>query len=82
MILPAKHLPQGRSLLALGVHILEQLDEPRSISELWERIRRDADSAAASRSILSFDWFVLSLSFLYSVSAIDLVRGSLVVRRK
>ncbi len=84
MILPAKHLPQDRSLLALGGHILEELEEPRSISELWERVRHGGDGHdhLSSQRFLSFDWFVLSLSFLYAVSAIEFIRGSLVARRK
>ena len=39
MILPGKHLRQDRALLAIGAELLVHLDEPRTVSELWERVR-------------------------------------------
>ena len=74
MILPAKHLRQDRALLGVGGEILACLDEEKTVSELWEcvRVRR---AAVAFSSPLSFDWFVLSLSFLYSIAAIEMRNG-------
>lgn len=69
MILPAKHLPQDRSLAGIGADILAQLDEDRTVSELWERVR---GARTVTASPLSFDWFILALSMLYAISAIDL----------
>jgi hypothetical protein len=79
MILPGKHLRQDRALLGIGAEVLAQLDEPRSVSEVWERVRevRQASPAVAP---LSFDWFILSLNLLYAISAIDLANGLLVAR--
>jgi len=68
MILPAKHLPQDRSLAGIGADILAQLDEDRTVSELWERVR---SARAVTASPLSFDWFVLALTMLYAISAVD-----------
>ena len=68
MILPGKHLGQDRALLSIGAEILEQLDEARTVSGLWERVRLARGSIAAP---LSFDWFVLSLTFLYAVAAVE-----------
>jgi hypothetical protein len=68
MILPAKHLPQDRSLAGIGVDILTQLDEGRTVSELWERVR---SARTPSASPLSFDWFILALTMLYAISAIE-----------
>jgi len=79
MILPAKHLRQDRSLLDVGAEILSQLEETRTVSELWERVRI-ARSARAGLAPLSFDWFILSLSFLYSISALEYAAG-LISRR-
>lgn len=74
MILPGKHLRQDRALLGVGGEILACLDEDRTVSELWECVRlRRGQSALATP--LSFDWFVLSLSFLYTVAAVDLMNG-------
>lgn len=74
MILPGKHLRQDRALLGVGGEILACLDEDRTVSELWECVRtRRAQAAMAAP--LSFDWFVLSLSFLYTVAAVELTNG-------
>jgi ABC-3C biological conflict system middle component len=72
MILPGKHLRQDRAMLGVGAEILAELYEARTVSELWERVRLPR---APSDAPLSFDWFVLSLSFLYAVAAIDFADG-------
>jgi hypothetical protein len=74
VILPAKHLRQDRALLDVGAEILAQLQESHTVSELWERVRA-ARAARPTLAPLSFDWFVLSVTFLYSISALDLVDG-------
>jgi hypothetical protein len=79
MILPGKHLRHDRAILGVGAEILARLDQPRSVSELWEHVR-------AARSLntmpLTFDWFVLSLSFLYAISAVEDVYGLIQARPK
>jgi hypothetical protein len=78
MILPGKHLREDRALLSVGGEILAHLDEPRTVSELWERVRiARAERPAAS---LSFDWFVLSLNLLYAISAVELGNGVISAR--
>ena len=71
MILPGKHLKADRALLTVGGEILEVMGESTTVSMLWERVRAGR-SLRESASPLSFDWFVLALSLLYSVGAIDL----------
>jgi hypothetical protein len=78
MILPAKHLPQDRSLAGIGGDILAQLDEDRTVSELWERVRA---ARALTASPLSYDWFLIALSMLYAVQAITLGRNVISVSR-
>ncbi len=77
MILPGKHLKQDRSLLGIGGEILAEIVDGDTVSELWERVQRARD---ANTSPLSFDWYVLSLSFLYSIDAIGYDRGVLFFR--
>ncbi len=74
MILPGKHLRQDRALLGVGGEILACLDEDRTVSELWECVRFQRAQVALATP-LSFDWFILSLSFLYAVAAVDLANG-------
>jgi hypothetical protein len=74
MILPTKHISTERSLLGIGAVLLERLDQPRTISGLWERAR-------VIPEVVSFERFVLGLDLLYIVGAIDVVDG-LVWRRQ
>ena len=74
MILPGKHLKPDRSLLGIGGDILELLEEDQTVSELWQRTQEQRKEI---KSPLSFDWFILSLSFLYAIDAIRFERGLL-----
>jgi hypothetical protein len=78
MILPAKHLPQERSLAGIGADVLAQLDEGRTVSELWERVRAGRASTAPP---LSYDWFILALTMLYALSAVDFDDNIVSMRR-
>jgi len=78
MILPTKYISGDRALLAVGGDILAQLQEPRSVSELWTRVR-EARKVLGNATELTFDWFVLALTLLHAISAIDLGAG--IVRR-
>ena len=79
MILPGKHLQQDRALLGVGAEILGHLDEERTVSELWERVR---SARGQSTTPLSFDWFVLALTFLYAIAAVDLADGVICARSR
>lgn len=74
VILPAKHLRQDRALLDLGAEILAQLQESHTVSELWERVRA-ARGSRPTQAPISFDWFILSVTFLYTISALDFAEG-------
>jgi hypothetical protein len=74
MILPSKHLSQSRALIGIGAEVLSQLDEPLVVSELWERVRA-ARAAKPDEAPLSFDWFVLALTFLHSIFAVEMSDG-------
>ncbi|MCI4039924.1 ABC-three component system middle component 6 [Streptomyces sp. NPDC087658] len=79
MITPTKGIAPDRCLLAVGAQILLQLDEPRSVSQAWARLRRwrtENDHPAP----VSFAWFVLALDVLYSLGAVELRRDVLVAR--
>jgi hypothetical protein len=72
MILPAKHLRHDRALLGIGAELLAQLGEPHTVSELWERTRLARSTKAAP---ITFDWFILAVSFLYAIAAIEYTGG-------
>jgi len=78
MILPSKHLPPSRALINVGGEILSQLDEPIAISELWERVQ----TIKTGEAQLSFDWFVLALTFLHTIFAIEMRDGLVAISRR
>jgi hypothetical protein len=81
MILPSKHLPPNRALISIGADILCQLNEPRAVSELWECVRT-ARAGRAGEAPMSFDWFVLALTFLHTIFAVEMRDGVLASTRK
>ena len=74
MILPNKHLRPDRSILGIGGEILEVLEHDQTISELWHHVQKRRDEAMKP---LSFDWFILSLSFLFARGAVSFDKGLL-----
>lgn len=70
MILPTKHISTERSLIGLGAVLLERLDQPRTITALWEKAR-------VLPEIGSFERFVLTLDLLYAIGAVELSDGLL-----
>ncbi len=70
MILPTKHTPAERSLLAIGGLLLSHLGRPISLNRLWERVREDP-------VVRSYDAFTLTLAMLYSLGAVEARDGQL-----
>ncbi|MDP3489783.1 MAG: hypothetical protein Q8R71_06570 [Phenylobacterium sp.] len=78
MILPGKHIKPDRALLTVGSDVLAAMGETATVSGLWEATR-ELRAKRASASPLPFDWFILSLSLLYAIGAID-IRGELLIK--
>jgi hypothetical protein len=76
MILPTKHLPVDRALLSIGRKIILLLDQPRTVSALWDAVRAGSN---LNRSAISYPWFVLALDLLCIIKVVDLQDG--LVRR-
>jgi hypothetical protein len=74
MILPTKHLSAERALLTGGARIIALLDEPRTTSALWDKIRLKRD-IRGGRTPTSYDWFVLSLDLLFAIGAVEFRNG-------
>jgi hypothetical protein len=70
MILPTKHIPLDQSLLGIGAYLLQQLNQPRTVTSLWEETREHP-------ALGSFERFSLALVMLFSLGAIDLHAGLL-----
>ncbi len=77
MILPTKRLGVDRALLTVGGEIIRLLNEPKTVSRIWEELKR-VRTAQGKRHSLSYDWFVLALDLLYAIGAIQLEGGRIV----
>ena len=76
MILPTKHLSEERSLVVIGAQMLDLLQQPATVSRLWDELSRQG-ARRASGVRLSYDWFVLVLDLLMLMGAIDLDNGQI-----
>lgn len=72
MILPSKHMPEDRSLLAVGARILGQIGDDSTVSSVWDQMRVHNSAAISEDDRLSFDWFILALDFLFIAGLIEL----------
>lgn len=77
MILPTKGIQADRALLAVGADILRLLDEPKTVSRLWDEMRAHRSKQPVP-STLSFDWFVLALDLLHAIGAVEMEQGRLI----
>jgi len=76
MLLPTKGLAADRCLLEVGAEVLELLEKPVSVSQLWADLRRHRERIGAL-SPVTYDWYVLSLDMLFSIGVIQLNSGLL-----
>jgi len=70
MILPGKHIKQDRALIAVGGDILSVLDGPTTVSVLWKKVQA-VRATREDASPVPFDWFILALTLLYTISAVN-----------
>lgn len=68
MILPSKHIPQDQALIGVGASMLAAIDSPQTVSALWDRTR-------ALPNVGTYERFVLVLSLLFIIGAIELDSG-------
>lgn len=70
MILPDKYIPLEETLLGLGWLVLEKLDVPLGVLQLWRRVKR-------CPPISTYQRFILTLDFLYALGAVEFYDGKL-----
>ena len=75
MILPTKHLDERRALAYLGAEILRLLDLPRPLTSLWDEYKRTQTGSWRGEAAVTFEWFVLSVDFLFTIGAVDYSAG-------
>lgn len=74
MILPSKHVNFSESLLGFGSYVLQKLEKPLSVDDIWKKYQSDFknDTYFAKQS---FDNLILTLIFLYGIQAIKEEKG-------
>lgn len=77
MILPTKRLSIESSLLGVGADVLRLLNQPKTVSRIWEELKDVRQRLNDRGERLTFEWFVLALDFLFLVDAISLQEGAL-----
>ena len=77
MILPSKHLGRDRALLTIGGEVLGILNEPKTVSRVWDELKSEKARKTAKSPIITFDWFVLALDLLFLLNAIEMDQGRL-----
>ena len=71
MLMPDKHISFSESLLGFGSYLLRELqDSPKSVDTLWSVYHSDLESGRYSAR-QSFDTYLLTIMFLYSVGVIE-----------
>ncbi len=68
MILPSKHITDEYALIGVGAFLLIELQDPQTVTSLWEKTRTNS-------SVGTFERFVLALDMLYIIGAISLAEG-------
>ncbi len=77
MILPTKHISQENALLSIGSQVLKFLNSSKTVSTLWEEMLITYRDNQNSNIDISYEWFVLTLDFLFIIKAIELKDGLL-----
>jgi hypothetical protein len=78
MILPSKKLRPRSSLIHIGGRVLAILDEPKTVSQVWEELRAtSAKDSDQNTPAISYDWFVLTLDLLFVMGALEASQGRL-----
>lgn len=75
MLMPTKHIKTENALIGVGAEVLELLERDKTVSTLFRDLqnwRRENDLTT-----IYFDWFLLSLDFLYSIGAVRFESGVL-----
>ncbi|WP_164217319.1 ABC-three component system middle component 6 [Virgibacillus sp. YIM 98842] len=69
MILPQKHIKMSESIFGLSAMILELIDKPTNIDNLWLELQK-ANIKGDIPGHQTFDNFILCISFLFMIGAI------------
>ena len=80
MLLPTKGIPPEKALLTVGARSLALMVEPTPVSSLWQAYQREHSGDRKLAAEITFDWFALSLSVLFSIGLLEATEDGLLRR--
>ena len=75
MILPGKHVKLSKTILNIGSILLEDVNNKRTVSLLWDKTRIHPE-------IQTFDRFTLGLDLLFALGLIDVNEQGMISKVK
>jgi len=69
VLLPDKHISFAESLLGLGAFVIENVNQPVTVDNLWRMFQRQAATYPAFQT---FDNMVLALDALFALGLIEM----------
>lgn len=76
MILPTKHIIPRRALITVASEIYELINNRSTVSSIWNDLQ-DQHNQSLRYGDVSYDWFILSIDFLFIIGAIEGECGSI-----
>lgn len=75
MLMPTKHIKTENALIGVGGEVLALLEDEKTVSRLFFDLQERR--RVSELSTIQFDWFLLTIDFLYTVGAIRFEDGVL-----
>jgi hypothetical protein len=70
MILPDKHITIAQSLIGLGSFVLEKLERPKTIDNLWTEFQR-VNNSTKFPAYHTFENLMLAIDFLFMIGVVE-----------
>lgn len=70
MLLPEKHISLAESILGLGAFVLDHLDRPRTVDQIYQRVVAARDDGRLP-AFHDFDAVLLAVVFLFSIQVVQ-----------
>lgn len=77
MILPTKHLSPNRAIFSVASEIYDMIYDRSTVSSVWNDLQ-EKHNVSMRQGEVPYDWFILSLDFLYLIGAIEESSGNLI----
>ncbi|MBB3061417.1 ABC-three component system middle component 6 [Microbulbifer rhizosphaerae] len=76
MILPTKHLSPSRAIITVSLEVFELIHNRSTVSSVWNDLQKNHEVCMRQGEV-PYDWFILSLDFLFLIGAIEENNGKL-----